>query len=131
MSDLNYTDRDAETKIVGQDSTGNTVNYVGASPNGDMKTSDIINTAGQCRAQSVTTTSTEALGGAVILANRKVLSITPTNGTIYYGLVSPATATSCTPIFKNQTVTFAIGSNVHVYVICASGTVDCRILEGS
>ena len=98
---------------------------------GDLRVADIINTAGQCRAQSVTTTSGEALGGATILANRKVLSITPTNGTIYYGVVNPATTASCTPLFKNQTVTFAIGSNMHVYVICANGTVDCRILEGS
>jgi hypothetical protein len=40
MGDLSYIDRDAETKIVGQDSTGNSVNYVGADANGNMTVKD-------------------------------------------------------------------------------------------
>ena len=38
---------------------------------GDLRSVDIVNTAGQYRAQSVTTTAAEALGAATILANRK------------------------------------------------------------
>ena len=40
MADLNYIDRDLEVKIVGQDSTGNTVNYVSADANGNMAVKD-------------------------------------------------------------------------------------------
>ena len=40
MADLNYIDRDMETKIVGQDSTGNSVNYVSADANGNMFVKD-------------------------------------------------------------------------------------------
>jgi hypothetical protein len=36
VADLNYIDRDLEVKIVGQDATGNSVNYVGADANGNM-----------------------------------------------------------------------------------------------
>jgi hypothetical protein len=95
-----------------------------------LKTADIINTSGQYRAQSVTVTAAEALGGATILANRKVLSITPTNGTIWWGTSNSVTSTTGTPIFKNQCLTLAFGANIHIYVISA-GTVDCRIVEGS
>lgn len=40
MSDLNYIDRDAEVKLVGQDATGNTVNYVSADANGNLFVKD-------------------------------------------------------------------------------------------
>lgn len=100
------------------------------SPAGDLYVRDLMDVAGQSRAQSVTTSAAEALGAATILANRKVLSITPTNGTVYWGFSNAVTTSTGTPIFKNQTVTFAIGTNVHIYLIAGS-TVDCRIAEGS
>ena len=98
--------------------------------NSDLRVADIVNTAGQYRAQSVTTSATEALGGATILANRKMLSITPTNGIVYWGFNNSVTTTTGSPIFKNQQMTFAVGANVHIYVV-ASGTTDCRMSEGS
>lgn len=98
--------------------------------NGDLEVADIINVAGQYRAQSVTTAAAEALGAATILSNRKSLTITPTNGTVYWGFSNAVTTTTGTPIFKNQSMSFAIGASLHVYVISA-GTVDCRMTEGS
>jgi hypothetical protein len=97
---------------------------------GDLRVADIINTAGQYRAQSVTTTAAEALGAATILANRKSLTITPTNGTVYWGFSNAVTTTTGSPIFKNQSMSFAIGANLHIYVIAAA-TTDCRMAEGS
>lgn len=43
MADLGYIDRTAETKIVGQDSTGNSVFYVSADANGNMLVKDYSN----------------------------------------------------------------------------------------
>ncbi len=40
MADLSYIDRDLEVKIVGQDATGTSVNYVSADVNGNMLTKD-------------------------------------------------------------------------------------------
>lgn len=100
----------------------------GVSANNDLFGADTLNTAGQHRAQSVTTSAAEALGGGAILANRKMLSILPTNGTIYYGFSNAVTTTTGTPIFKNSLVSFAASTSTHVYVISA-GTVDCRITE--
>lgn len=109
---------------------GGVLSIQGVSGGTSLSTADILNTSAQYRAQSVNTSAAEALGGATILSNRKMLSITPTNGTVYWGFNNSVTTSTGTPIFKNQTVTFAVGSNVHVYVIAAS-TVDCRIAEGS
>lgn len=108
----------------------NATNNAGVTATGDLQVADIVNTAGQARAQSITTSAAEALGAATILANRKFISVTPTNGTVYWGFTSGVTTANGTPIFKNQTMVFAFGVNVHVFLI-ASGTVDCRIAEGS
>jgi hypothetical protein len=108
----------------------NSGNVTDITPNGDLDVSDIVETAGQYRAQSVTTTAAEALGAGSILANRKSLTITPTNGTVYWGYSNAVTTTTGTPIFKNQCMAFAIGATLHVYVISA-GTVDCRMTEGA
>src|ERR1019366_7845524 len=40
MADLDYIHATGETKIVGQDATGNNVNYVGADANGNMLVKD-------------------------------------------------------------------------------------------
>lgn len=92
-------------------------------------TRDVVLTVGQNRAQSVTTSAAEALGGATILANRTTLTILPTNGIIYWGYTSGVTVSSGTPIFKNQLLAFTGLTNaIHIYVIAAS-TVDARISE--
>jgi hypothetical protein len=109
-----------------QDNAGNAIN----SNNNQLQVRDVINTSGQNRAQSVTTSAAEALGAATILVNRKFISLTPTNGTIYWGFANTVTTSSGTPIFKNQTMTIAATDNVHIYVIAGS-TTDCRIAEGS
>lgn len=109
-----------------QDNSGNAIN----SDNGQILSQDTIGVSGQYRAQSVTTAA-EALGGATILVNRKFISITPTNGIVYWGFNSSVTTANGTPIFKNQTFTLSATDAVHIFVIASTGTVDCRIAEGS
>lgn len=109
-----------------QDGAGNAIN----SNNNQLQVRDVINTSGQSRAQSITTTVAEALGATTILVNRKFISITPTNGIVYWGFSNAVTTLTGTPIFKNQTITIATTDNVHIYLI-AGATTDCRIAEGS
>lgn len=109
-----------------QDSVGNSL----VSSNSQLQVTDVINTSGQYRAQSITTSATEALGAATILANRKVLAITPTNGTVYWGFNNSVTTANGMPLVRGQTAVLAVTANIHVYLI-ASGTVDVRIAEGS
>lgn len=110
---------------------GGVVTIQGVGPTGlEAPVRDLINVSSQYRAQSVTTTAAQALGGASILANRKLLNITPTNGVIYWGTNSSVTTVNGAPIFANQTLSLSFTNNVQVWVISA-GTVDCRILEAS
>lgn len=118
------------TSLVGimniKDTSGNTITAL----NNQVQTRDVINTSSQYRAQSVTTSAAEALGAATILVNRKLITITPTNGTIYWGTNSSVTTTTGTPIFANQTLALSFTDNIHVFVIAAA-TTDARIVEGS
>jgi hypothetical protein len=116
-------------QIGGKDLSGN-LQSISTKVSGEQYTADVINIAGQNRAQSVTTTAAEALGGATILANRKVISITPTNGIIYWGFTSSVTTATGTPIFTNQSLILSFTDNVHVYLVAAA-TTDVRIAEGS
>lgn len=110
---------------------GGIVTIQGAGPTGlEAPVRDLINVSSQYRAQSVTTTAAQALGGASILANRKMIQITPTNGTIYYGTNSSVTTTNGSPLFANQTLSLAFGPSVQLWVIAAA-TVDTRVMECS
>lgn len=115
---------------LGQKTMANSFAVTLASDQSSLLVLDYINVTGQYRAQSVTTSAAEALGSASILTNRKMLSITPTNGIVYWGYSNAVTISSGVPIFKNQTVTFAVGPSIHIYLIAGS-TIDCRITEGS
>lgn len=97
---------------------------------GSLRTQDIIDIGSQYQDLSVTTSAVEAKGAATHLANRKVVIITPTNGTVYWGTSSAVTTTSGTPIYQSQMVSLAFSSNVTIYLIAAS-TVDVRVVEGS
>ena len=118
----NQTNGTQKTQIV--DGSGNVI----ASQSNQLETVDILNVSSQYRAQSVTTTAAEALGGATILTNRKMLTITPTNGTIYWGYNSSVTTATGTPLSAFQTLFLSVGSSNHVYVIAAA-TTDSRIGE--
>lgn len=53
-------------------------------------------------------------------------SITPTNGTIYYG-DSTTTTSNGLPLASGQTLTVATKNPASWYVVAASGTVDVRV----
>ena len=116
--------------VVGSSTTGIAATPVGSSLTGDLFVRDSINTSSTNVALSVTTAAVEAKVGASRLTNRKFLSITPTNGTIYWGSANTVTTANGTPIFKNQCVTMAFTDNVAVWLIGVA-TTDVRIVEGS
>lgn len=118
----NQTNASQKTQVV--DGSGNVI----GSYNDQLSIADILNVGSQYRAQSITTSAAEALGGASILANRKLLSITPTNGIIYYGYNSSVTTVTGSPLFPNNTLWLSVGSNTHIFLIAAT-TTDARIGE--
>jgi hypothetical protein len=108
------------------DGSGNSI----SSYNSQLDTADIINTSISSGSISVGTSAVVARVGASNLANRKMLTISPTNGTIYLGATSGVTTTTGIPIFQNQVISFAFGSGVSPYLIAGS-TITTIIVEGA
>lgn len=113
---------------LGQTTASASMPVVFASDQTNIPATDTLVTAGQNRAQSVTTSAAEALGGASILTGRKLLTIRPTDGTVYWGLNSSVTTANGTPIFKNELFRISASTATHVWLISAT-TVNCRIAE--
>ena len=130
MADLNELQASQSMKIIGTDVTATETNPVNASATGDLLCKDAVNTASVSGAISVSTTAVEAKVGASAQTNRKFLSITPTNGTIYMGSSNAVTTATGTPIFRNQTTMVSFSASVPVWLIAANAT-DVRIIEGS
>lgn len=79
----------------------------------------------------VSTTAVEIKVGASVLTERTVVTIQPLDGDIYYGYNSSVTTTTGTKIFQGQFFPFEAEDSLSVWVIAASGTIDCRITEVS
>lgn len=132
MADLSEIQASQSVKLAGAGpSTGVETNYVQVDAVGNLQTASTLSVGGQNRNQAITTSAAEALGAAVILTNRDLLTITPIDGTVYWGYGSGTTSSNGTPIFKNQTLSISVSDNVHIYLITSTGTVDCRISEGA
>lgn len=111
--------------------TGGVLSIQGAGVTGvQVPARDIINVSSQYQAVSVTSTAVEAKGATTRLVNRKFVSITPTNGTIYWATNSSVTTANGTPLFVNNTLFLSFSDNVTIFMI-SSGTVDVRVLEAS
>ena len=80
---------------------------------------------------SVTTTPTLVKVGATNLANRIVLTVGPTNGTVYLGFDTSVTSSNGTMLEQGSLITVSATSTLNVYLVTASGTVDVRITEAS
>lgn len=91
---------------------------------------DSINNTTQMQSISVGTSAVAAIGGSSILPGRKLLTICPTNGTVYWGNSSSVTTSTGFPLYQGQVRDFSFTDAVPLYVI-ASGTVTLLVFEGS
>lgn len=132
MADLNELQSAETVKIAGVNSSGAETNYVNASNNNELQTSDISNNGGTNGAITVSTSSIEAKVGVSALSNRKNLTVHNNgSGIIYWGYSSGVTTSNGTPIFKDQFVSWDIGPNTSVYLIASSGGHNVRITENA
>lgn len=74
-------------------------------------------------------TVVEAKVGASRLEDRKVLTLQPTDGDIYFGYSASETTSSGTKIFMGQVYPLEATDSLPVYIIAASGTVNVRVTE--
>ena len=71
----------------------------------------------------------EAKVGATRLDDRKVLTIQPLTGNIYYGYSASVTTTSGTKIISGQCWPLEASDKLPVYIIAETGSVNVRITE--
>lgn len=110
---------------------GGVMSVQGVGPTGvQLPARDIINVGSQFQAIALSTTAIEAKGATTRLINRKFLSITPTNGTIYWGTTTSVTTVNGSPLLPLNTLFLSFSDNIPVYIIAAAAT-DVRVLEGS
>jgi hypothetical protein len=130
MGDISSTEATEAVRVVGADSTtGAEQTPVGSTVNGDLQTVDIPNTAGAYGTVNITTTAAELKVGGTALAGRKMVSIQPIDGKIYYGYDNSVTSSNGTELAKKQIIVFTVGAGISVYLVSAAGTVDVRIGE--
>lgn len=79
----------------------------------------------------VSTTAVEVKVGGSALEERKVVTIQPIDGDIYYGYDNSVTTSTGTKIYQGQFFPFEASPDLQIWVIAASGTIDCRITEVS
>ena len=87
---------------------------------------------GVYKAISVTDTPQEVKVGASVASERKVITLQPTDGIIYYGYDNSVDHITGTKIFKGQWIQIEAGEQLPVWVVAFTGdTVDVRITEVS
>lgn len=84
---------------------------------------------GVYKSQSVTTSPVEVKVGGSALSERKVITIQPTDGSVWYGYDNSVTSNSGTKIFKGQWIQLEASDSLPVWLVADSGTVDVRITE--
>jgi S-formylglutathione hydrolase FrmB len=117
-------------RIVGSDTTGTETVFARVTANQDLGVSDSLFVGGVNTALAVGAVAVEAKVGLTRLANRKLITIMPTDGSIYWGYSNAVTTSTGSEIFRNQFATFAVSDNVAIWLI-AAGNRDVRISEGA
>lgn len=83
---------------------------------------EVMNIGGQFQSLTVSTTAVLAIGAGSVLANRKLLVVTPTTGTIFWGTSSAVTAATGTPLVSTQNLFLSVGPAVTIFLIAAAST---------
>jgi len=82
-------------------------------------------------ALNVTTTAQEVKVGTSPIVERKVVTIQPLDGDLYFGYDSSVTTSNGTKIFQGQVYALEASDLLTIFVIAEAGTIDVRITEVS
>ncbi len=89
---------------------------------------EYINANGVHGAITVTNSASLAKVGGSVLADRKLLFLIPTDGTIYWGFTNTVSTSNGFPLFKNQPLILPVSDLVTIYLISAA-SVNVRCVE--
>lgn len=130
MTDLDQKNASLPVYLVGAAADGAETTPVMSNTAGELLVSDVLHYGGVQGALSVGSTAVAARVGLVNHSGRKVLTVMPTSGNIFWGYTSAVTPLSGTVIYKKQQVTFSVSDVLTIWLI-AVATCDVRITEGS
>jgi hypothetical protein len=130
INDIDSRQATEAVRIVGSDIDGDETVFIRATQTQDLGVVDTLFSGGSTAAISVGTVPVEAKAGLTRYTNRKILTVMPTNGSVYWGYDSSVTILNGTEIFRNQFATFCVSDNVEIWLV-ASGNRDVRISEGA
>lgn len=126
MGDLNSLQASDTVKIAGANTSGNETNFVNASSNGDMQTSDVLNTASTDGIISLTTSAVPMRIGLSNLADRKYLILEAKTVNVVWGF---SAGSQPFDIFKDQLLMIPCGPNITVYAKTSVGTGQIAVGE--
>jgi hypothetical protein len=78
---------------------------------------------------SVTTTPIELKVGGSPFDERKVVTLQPIDGRVYYGYDNSVSSSTGTLVFKKMIYPLEVSPDLPVWLVADSGTVDVRITE--
>jgi hypothetical protein len=79
---------------------------------------------------SVTDVPQEVRVGGSVLDERKIITLQPTDGVIYYGYSNAVSSSSGTKVFKGQLIHIEASHSLPVWVVASAGqTINTRITE--
>lgn len=130
MTDLSPIQAAQAIIVIGSQPDGSETTPVRSTVGGDLGTADVLVSGGAQTVLTVGVSAVAARVGAANLANRKALTVMPTDGSVFWGYSNAVTAATGTEIFKNQQVTFAVSGAVTIWLIAAA-TRNVRITEGA
>lgn len=94
---------------------------------------DTLNSGGVQAAISIVSTDAPVkvcVSGGANLPDRQLVTVTPTNGDIFFGYEDTVTVATGTPICEGQTLAISAGDCVDLYIVTASTVaIDVRITE--
>ncbi len=141
MADLNELQSAGATKIVGSTTLGAETNPLTVNADGSINVTDNgssitvddgLNSGGVQGQLTLTLANTayEAKVGVSALSNRKMLIVTALDD-MYWGFSNTVTASTGTPVYKNQQITFAINpsSGFQIWLIASTASRIARIAE--
>lgn len=124
MADVTDLNSSLAVKVAGASSSGSETNFVNASSNGDLQTSDILNFAVVESLLSVGTSAIEVKVGASPLANRKSVQIQAQGANIVYGYSS---SNQFFTLANGSTISLDLGPNVRVWVRRNGGLLNVNV----
>lgn len=132
MADLTDLQAAETVKIVGSSASGVETNAAQVTINGDIKTADGLRNGGAFGNLNLVTANTpyEAKVGVSKLSSRKLLTVHALDD-MYWGYSNAVTTSNGTPLFKNQSITFAIepDSTFEVWLVSGANNKNARITE--